>query len=85
MRWALIGMSVGGCVLGTPPVESDCEEMAIHEPDGDVDDCDLAACEACFDACGDACAVLESFPPQYACEEGSWSVYDACPDWELQP
>lgn len=82
MRWAmLLAGTLTGCVF--EPADSGCEDLAIHDADGNVDDCDLAACEACAEACGAPCAILESFPPQYSCDAGgSWTVYDECPDWE---
>lgn len=59
----------------------DCEEVAIPDADGNPDPCDVQACEACTDACGDGCMILESYPPQWACEDASFTVYDFCPDW----
>lgn len=60
-----------------------CWDAAILGSDGLPDPCDLEACVTCRDACGEDCATLESYPPQYACGSGSWSVYDVCPDWQL--
>lgn len=72
-----------GCDPATPePV--DCESVAIRDALGEADPCDVAACQACEDACDEGCMVLESFPPQYACEGGdSFTVYDECPDWQM--
>ena len=69
-----------GCVGGEEPF--DCEEVAITDADGNPDPCDVDACQECVDECGGGCAILESYPPQYACPGDSWSVYDFCPDWE---
>lgn len=81
MRWVILSGIGMGCVF--TPSESDCEDIAITNADGEVDACDLQACEACADACGEPCAVLESYPPQYACEDGStFTASDECPDWE---
>ena len=61
-----------------------CESVAMLGTDGLPDPCDVAACQSCEDACDGPCAVAMSFPVQYMCEgEGSWSVYDACPDWQM--
>jgi hypothetical protein len=62
----------------------DCESVVMTTPDGTIDDCDLQACKAaCGDDCTETCEILESFPPQYRCgDEGPFSVYDFCPDWE---
>ena len=62
-----------------------CDQVAITDESGGPDPCDVAACQTCFDTCGGAtCMVLESYPPQYACEGGgSWSVYDVCPSWVM--
>jgi len=80
------GLFAGGllaaCVGGEEPAFV-CEEVAITDANGNPDPCDVAACQACADECGSGCAILESYPPQYACPDGSWSVYDTCPDWEL--
>ena len=90
MSVRMIGMALSGllgsCVMvpgdcphcDDPP---DCVEVAIRDANGDPDGCDLAACTTCADRCGEGCAILESFPPQYACEGESWDVYDFCPDW----
>lgn len=59
----------------------DCEAIAIRDADDNPDPCDLEACTACVDECGVDCVVLESFPPQYACPDESWTVYDFCPTW----
>ena len=48
---------------------------------GYSDACTQQACEACTDACGSDCVVLESYPEQWACPDQSWDVYDFCPDW----
>lgn len=62
---------------------TDCEELAIKLDDGTADPCDVQACEACDEACAAPCAILESFPPIYACEGGeSFSVYDFCEEWD---
>lgn len=62
----------------------DCEEVAIRTAEGEVDECDLQACQACEEACEVGCLILESYPPQYSCEgEGTWDVYDFCPDWSM--
>ncbi|MFT4625690.1 MAG: hypothetical protein ACI8PZ_004361 [Myxococcota bacterium] len=77
---------IAGCGGGDTPKDTggvDCEQMAIRGSDGAADACDLAACEACADACPGTCLTLESYPPQYACDGESWTVYDACPDWQL--
>lgn len=87
MSWFILALVAcivirdGGCPnCGTP---IDCSDVAIHDGSGQVDACDVEACETCVDACGIDCAVLESYPPQYSCGGGaSWTVYDTCPDWE---
>lgn len=62
----------------------DCEEVAILGDDGAPDPCDVAACEACDADCRRGCAILESYPPQYACPDGdTFDVYDVCPDWSM--
>jgi len=81
MRWIRLSVFWAGC--GLVPADSDCEALAMRDADGNVDPCDLQACEACDDVCDEHCVVLESFPPQYACDgEGTFTVYDECPDWE---
>ncbi len=70
-----------GCVGGEEPA-FDCEEVAITDADGNPDPCDVDACQACVDECGVDCAILESYPPQYACPDDAWTVYEMCPDWE---
>lgn len=74
-----------GCVIvcddcGVPPI--DCVDAAMRDVNGDPDGCDLSACVSCVDECGVDCLVLESYPPQYACEDVSFDVYDFCPTWE---
>lgn len=60
----------------------ECTEVAIRDASGSPDPCDVSACTTCVERCGDDCMIQESYPPHYACEgEGSWSVYDFCPDW----
>jgi len=51
--------------------------------DGEVDECDLQACEAAFgDGCRRQCIVYQSRPPTYVGEDGEeWNVFDFCPDW----
>lgn len=66
-----------------PRCAPDCADIAIRDVDGTPDGCDVAACDACADACGGRCMVLESYPPQYSCGGESWTVYDFCPDWSL--
>lgn len=81
IRWIALVVASAGC-SGAEPF--DCGEVAISTTGGAADDCDLQACQACVDACGGDCVVLESFPPQYSCgADGSWSVYDFCEDWTL--
>ena len=80
MRWVLLAAIGAGCVF--TPEDDDCEALAIRDADGNVDPCDLQACEACDAVCDDHCLVLDSFPPQYACDgEGTFSAPDECPDW----
>jgi hypothetical protein len=80
-------LALAGCVLvhDCPHCDDDldCADIAIRDAAGNPDSCDVAACDACADQCGDDCAVLESFPPQYACPGASWDVYDFCPDWSF--
>lgn len=79
---ALTGCSFGGAPLRQDPL--DCEAVAIRDAAGDLDPCDVAACEACNDVCDEGCMVLESYPPQYACAgHDSFTVYDECPDWQM--
>jgi hypothetical protein len=79
-----LGLSWSGCSFDDGGDELDCGELAIRTTSGDADPCDVDACQSCVDTCGGDCMVLESFPPQYSCgDEGSWSVYDECPDWTL--
>jgi hypothetical protein len=82
-----VGLALPGCFFedgtctdcGEP---FDCEEVAIGTSSGAPDACDVAACTSCVDTCGGDCAILESYPPQYSCgAQGSWSVYETCPDW----
>jgi hypothetical protein len=78
---------LGGCVVDatTSGAPFECESIAITDPSGAPDACDVSACQACVDECGRDCVVLESYPPRYACEGGgseAWDVYDFCPDWE---
>ncbi len=92
MRFVLIGAAAltSGCMLVgghgppgrcDPGAATDCIEVAMHAS-GAPDGCDLAACVSCVDACPRGCAVMESYPPRYACDgEGTWDVYDTCPDW----
>lgn len=79
--WALAGCIVvgGDCPHCDEPPH--CVEVALRDANGEPDGCDLAACTACAESCGEGCAILESYPPQYACEGESWDVYDFCPDW----
>ncbi|NOY28442.1 MAG: hypothetical protein GXP62_21505 [Oligoflexia bacterium] len=51
--------------------------------DGEIDDCDLQACQAAFgDGCTEPCAIEDSLPPRYISDDGTaWDVYDFCPDW----
>jgi hypothetical protein len=88
----LLLATLASCTLRLPALEGragpppfDCEQVALKDGLGDPDPCDVAACEACVDACGADCAVQESYPPQYSCDEGGavWEVYDTCPDWTL--
>jgi hypothetical protein len=80
---------VASCTLHLPdlpdpsaPPVFDCEKVALADGLGDPDPCDVAACQACVDACGAECVVLDSYPPQYSCDGSqSFDVYDACPDW----
>ena len=58
-----------------------CDEVAMRDDAGDPDPCDVDACQACVDECGAECAILESFPVQYACPDASFTVTDFCPDW----
>lgn len=81
----LCGLATG-CVLveSEPPdvnVPIDCVAIAIRDPNGEPDGCDVAACTTCVDHCGGKCAVLESYPPQYSCPDRSFSVYDFCENW----
>lgn len=65
----------------TTPLQ--CADIAMKDDQGAVDPCDLQACQACADACDGDCVVAQSYPVQYHCPEGSWTVYDFCPDWTL--
>ena len=80
MRWAFV-LVFASCNAQT---SFDCDAVAIDTEAGEPDPCDVSACEACVDACGGRCVILESYPPQYSCGAGgSWSVYDFCPEWVL--
>jgi len=70
-----------GCVGGEEEPAFVCEEVAITDADGNPDPCDVAACQACVDACG-CDGIEESYPPHYVCPDDSWDVYEMCPDWE---
>lgn len=63
----------------------DCDEIAMRDASGHADPCDVAACQTCADRCGASCMVFDSLPPIYACEAGSWDVYDVCEDWRAAP
>lgn len=81
---ALFLVLLVGCPGGDDTATFDCESIAITTADGAPDPCDVDACQACVDACGSDCMVLESYPPQYSCgSEGRWTVYDFCPDWSV--
>ena len=84
---ALLFVCVGGARCGAssngPDEGLDCDQAALHTEDGVVDACDRQACQACVDECGSGCAVLESYPPQYACQEQhTYTLYDFCPGWQ---
>jgi len=64
-----------GVAGGDTGIDFDCDSQG--------DDCIEQACEACVESCGADCSVQESYPPQYSCPDGSWTVYDFCPDWEF--
>ncbi len=77
------GARCGGGASKDPGDGLDCDRAALHTEDGEVDTCDRQACQACVDECGSNCAVLESYPPQYACaEQHTYTVYDFCPGWQ---
>ena len=64
------------------PEEPDCLPVVMTTASGEIDDCDLQACEAAYSGCTEAPMVLESYPPQYVCgDQGPYDVYDFCPDW----
>ena len=76
-----------GCIVVAPCPDCepafDCTDVAIHEPDGGIDACDLAACETCVETCDGDCAIQETYPPRYTCgDAGTWDVYAVCPDWD---
>lgn len=62
----------------------DCEELVMTTADGELDECDLQACEAAFgDGCTE-CVVLQSFAQQYVDDDGErWDVFDFCPNWSM--
>ena len=68
----------------TPPGDIDCEAFAIRGADGNPDQCDVDACNACVDGCETFIQIWESYPPIYTCigdPSVSFSVFDFCPDW----
>ena len=68
------------------------ENVGVAPPDtgsdydcsGVDDDCIAQACEACVDACGSSCGVMDIYPMEYSCSEGYWTVYDFCPEWSYE-
>lgn len=84
--FAVLGLCLGGAKCGNEseaPSELSCDKAALHTEDGDVDKCDLQACEACFAECGADCVIMEAYPPRYACsEKHAYSLYDFCEGWE---
>jgi hypothetical protein len=73
------------CGCGDKVTFPDCEALVMTTPSGDIDECDLLACEAAFgDGCIEPCVVNQPMPPQYIDDDGrAWTVYDFCPDWGL--
>lgn len=63
--------------LGTPDNGTSTVDCAAEA----IDECDEGACDACVDACGSTCASDTEYPPNWSCDQGSWSAYDECPDW----
>ncbi len=67
-------------------------DMGVAPPDtgsdydcSDVgDSCIAQACQACVDACGTSCGMMDIYPMEYSCSEGYWTVYDFCPDWSYE-
>ncbi len=76
--WFVFCIGCGGEVIFI-----DCEEIVLTTADGEVDACDLQACEAAFgDGCTAPCMVLQSLPQQYVDDDGvAWDAFDFCPDW----
>lgn len=83
LRLALLVLS--GCVFVGNDCDRpalDCVDAALITSSGQPDGCDLAACVTCVATCGGDCAVQETYPPRYACDDGTFDVYDFCPSWE---
>lgn len=64
-----------------PPLS--CRQVAQRDDQGQLDACDLGACETCVGACGEDCRVEGDHPPRYTCPGTSWDALDVCPDWLL--
>ena len=84
--FAVLGLCLGGAKCGkgsSAPDGPSCQKEALHTEDGEVDKCDLQACDACFAECGANCVIMESYPPRYACsDKHSYVLYDFCEDWQ---
>ena len=60
----------------------DTEEQSLDCTQESDDLCLQDACQACVDACGADCEVMDIYPMEYSCPGGDiWDVYDVCPDW----
>lgn len=69
----ILACALGGGALGCGGGYDEEEATATCEAlVSTVDTSDRAAfdeCVACFEECGDDCAVAESFPPQFICQD----------------
>ena len=85
---AAVGLCLGGAKCGkgdsaSPDAGLDCQTAALQTEDGKVDRCDIQACQACVDECGEGCQKLDAYPPRYFCsEKHSYTLHDFCEGWE---
>lgn len=79
----MLTLLLASCFIDCPRWEPlTCSDVAIRDgQSSQPDPCDLEACLACVDTCGEGCQILESYPPRYTCGGQSWDLYDVCPDW----
>lgn len=69
LTMTLLAALLAGCGEGYTEMDAEVRCRSLNDEGTPGYDAAFTQCVECFQECGDDCAILESYPPQYNCQE----------------